>query len=102
MTECSSRTLDRSQTLLRSIGYRRSVSGSTWTPGGLLAYAVDFPAIWRRGADFVDKILKGTKPGDLPIEQATRFEFEINLKTAKSVGLTIPQTLLLRADQVIE
>jgi putative tryptophan/tyrosine transport system substrate-binding protein len=70
--------------------------------GGLAAYGVNFPHIWRRGAVFVDKILKGTKPADLPIEQATRFEFIINLRTAKSFGLEIPPSLLARADEVIE
>ena len=70
--------------------------------GGLIAYGVNFPAAWRRAASFVDKIFKGAKPGELPIEQATQFEFVINLKTAKALGLTIPQTLLLRADQVIQ
>jgi putative tryptophan/tyrosine transport system substrate-binding protein len=70
--------------------------------GGLAAYGVNFPHIWRRGAVFVDKILKGAKPADLPIEQATRFEFIINLRTARSFGLEVPPTLLARADEVIE
>ena len=67
--------------------------------GGLLAYGVNFPERWRRAAGFVDKILKGAK---LPVEQATKFDLVINLKTAKALGLTIPQSLLLRADQVIQ
>jgi putative ABC transport system substrate-binding protein len=70
--------------------------------GGLAAYGVNFPHIWRRAAVFVDKIFKGTTPADLPIEQATRFEFIINLRTAKSFGLDMPPTLLARADEVIE
>ena len=70
--------------------------------GGLVAYGVNFSNMFRRAADYVDRILKGTNPGDLPIEQPTRFEFVLNVRSAKTLGLTIPPSLLLRADQVIE
>jgi len=69
---------------------------------GLISYGPNIPDLWRRSADYVDKILHGTKVADLPVEQPTKFELVVNLQTAKALGLTIPESFLSRADEVIE
>jgi len=70
--------------------------------GGLMAYGINIPLAYRRAAYYVDKILRGTKPGDIPVEQPTKFDLVINLKAAKALGLTIPQSVLVRADEIIQ
>ena len=77
--------------------YREAALG-----GGLIAYGADYHELFRRAAGYVDRILKGAKPADMPIEQPTRFELVVNLKTGKALGMTIPESFLLRADEVIE
>jgi putative ABC transport system substrate-binding protein len=82
---------------LPSVGFREFAEA-----GGLISYGIDRPVLWRRVGVFVDKIFKGARPGDLPVERATKFEMIVNVQTAKALGLTIPQHLLVRADKVIQ
>jgi putative tryptophan/tyrosine transport system substrate-binding protein len=79
------------------VGFREFVEA-----GGLISFGPNYPALWRRSAEFVDKILRGTKPTDIPVEQPTKFDLVLNLKTAKTLGLTVPDKLLVAADEVIE
>ena len=89
--------LARAHRLLTIFDERQSVEA-----GGLMSYSPNIADLCRRAAIYVDKILKGAKPGDLPVEQPTQFELVINLKTAKALGLTIPPAVLARADEVIQ
>lgn len=100
--------LTRSQrALLAELALKHRLAGMFGTSenveaGGLMSYAPDLVDLTRRAATYIDKILKGVKPGDLPVEQASKYELVINLKTAKTLGITIPQSILVRADRVIE
>jgi putative tryptophan/tyrosine transport system substrate-binding protein len=90
-------TLAAAAQLPTMYGFREHVD-----TGGLISYGPNFPDLWRRAADYVDKILRGTKPADIPVEQPTKFDLVINLKTAKALGLDVSPSLLARADEVIE
>jgi putative ABC transport system substrate-binding protein len=90
-------TLAQGARLPTLYGFREYVEA-----GGLVSYGPSIPDQYRRAADYVDKILRGTKPGDIPVEQPTKFDLVLNLTTAKALGLTIPESFLLRTDEVIE
>ena len=81
---------------------RDAASRNSLKPAAFAAYGIDFPEMWRHGATFVDKILKGAKPADVPVEQATKFVTVVRAKSAKVTGVEIPTSLLLRADKVLE
>jgi putative tryptophan/tyrosine transport system substrate-binding protein len=107
MTLVSSQLFAGHRTQLVSMAIATKTPTIYWTgafvdAGGLMSYGVNAPDLYRRAAVYVDKILKGTKPADLPVEQPTKFEFIINLKTAKQIGVTIPPNVLVRADKVIK
>ena len=95
--ECLAQALFMGARLPTMHGQRENVEA-----GGLMSYGANFPDLHRRAADYVDKILRGTKPAHLPIEQPTKFDLVINLIVAKAFGLTVPPALLARADEVIE
>ena len=99
-------TLIDSAPALARLAMQHRLASSGWpdyaVAGGVIGYGVNFPDMFRRAAAFVDKILKGANPADLPVEQATKFETIVNLKTAKALRIDVPTAVLLRADDVVE
>ena len=94
---------NRTRIITLALGARLPTIFNTFVEAGaLMSYGPNYPDMFRRTAELVDKILRGTKPGDIPVEQPTKFEFVVNLTTAKALGPTVPDTLLARADEVIE
>jgi putative ABC transport system substrate-binding protein len=97
-------TLNRHELLALAARLRIPVvSGSNYyvTDGALLSYGADYSDLFRRAAGYVDKVLKGARPAELPIEQPTKFQLAVNLRTAKALGLTVPESILVRADEVV-
>ena len=98
-------TTNRIRISILAVGARLPTMHGTWDnveAGGLMSYGANFPDMFRRTAEIVDQILRGAKPGDIPIEQPTKFDLAINLTTAKALGLEVPHNLLVLADEVIE
>ena len=99
-------TLIANASMVAKLALQHHLPSSGWPDfalaGGLMAYGVDFPDLFRRGATFVDKIFKGVKPADLPVERSTKFEMVINLRTAKALGLSVPLPLIARADEIVD
>jgi len=98
-------TTNRIRISILAVGARLPTMHGNWDSveaGGLMSYGANFPDLYRRAAEYVDKILSGAKPGDIPVQQPTKFDLVINLTTAKVLGLMIPEAFLLRADEVIE
>jgi putative ABC transport system substrate-binding protein len=98
-------TTNRIRINILALGARLPTMHGQWDnveAGGLMSYGTNFPDLYRRAADYVDKILRGAKPGDLPVEQPTKFDLIVNVTAAKVLGLKLPESFLLRADEVIE
>ena len=102
LTTCSCGTRQQSAPWRSKRDCRTCTVSGRKSAGGLLSYGASFPDLFRRAAELVDKILRGAKAADIPVEQPTKFDLVINLKTAKALGLTVPHNILVRADEVIE
>ncbi|MEA2345973.1 MAG: hypothetical protein QOF63_4142 [Thermoanaerobaculia bacterium] len=96
------RSKDRKATPIPFINFAQFLEATVVTAGGLMSFGPNYEDLFRRAADLVDKVLRGSNPADIPVEQPTKFDLVINLKTAKALGLEVPPTMLARADEVIE